>query len=94
MFILHEPAVADELIDSVDEFVEGYDGRGRLVRAYGKPGQVSLAVVAMETHGKELRSRVARYYSIFATRHPTRTPPHEADLAAFICAVAEDWVEE
>ncbi|MGW2329970.1 hypothetical protein ACWC5C_30025 [Streptomyces sp. NPDC001700] len=31
MVILHEPAVADELIDSVDEFVEGPGGRGRPV---------------------------------------------------------------
>ncbi|MFC9159468.1 hypothetical protein ACFTZ8_01290 [Streptomyces fungicidicus] len=94
LFVLHEPAVADELIDSVDEFVEGYDGRGRPVRAYGEPGQVRLAVVAMETQSEELRARVDRYYSIFAARHPTRTPPRQADLAAFIRAVADNWIEE
>ncbi|MGQ5226286.1 hypothetical protein [Streptomyces sp. yara] len=94
MFILHDPAVADELIDSADELAEGYDGRGRPVRAFGEPGQVSLAVVAMEARGEELRTRVARYYSIFAARHPTRIPPREANLVAFIRAVADDWVEE
>ncbi|MGW9596910.1 hypothetical protein ACWHLZ_42330 [Streptomyces chartreusis] len=94
MFILHEPAVADELIETVDEFVEGYDGFGRPVRAYGEPGQVNLAVVAMEAQGEELRARVARYYSIFAARHPTRIPPREADLVTFIRAVADDWIEE
>ncbi|MFF7641823.1 hypothetical protein [Streptomyces canus] len=94
MFILHEPAVANELIDSVDEFVEGYDGRGRPVCAYGKPGQVGLAVVAMEAQSEELRARVARYYSIFAARHPTRTPPRDTDLVAFIRSVADDWIEE
>ncbi|MET7381064.1 hypothetical protein ABZT08_19965 [Streptomyces sp. NPDC005526] len=94
MFVLHEPAVADELIDTVDEFVEGYDGRGHPVRAYGEPGRVILAVVAMEARGDELRARVARYYAIFAARHPTRVPPQEADLAAFIRAVADDWIEE
>ncbi|MFF7529629.1 hypothetical protein ACFZB2_11105 [Streptomyces bobili] len=94
MFVLHDPAVADELIDSVDEFVEGYDGRGRPVRAYGEPGQVGLAVTAMEAKGEELRARVTRYYSVFAARHPTRIPPQEADLVAFIRAVADDWIEE
>ncbi|MFI1367782.1 hypothetical protein [Streptomyces griseochromogenes] len=94
MFILHEPAVVDELIDSADEFVKGYDGRGRPVRAFGEPGRVSLAVVAPEAQGDELRARVARYYSIFAARHPTRIPPQEADLVTFIRAVADDWIEE
>lgn len=94
MFILHEPAVADELIDSADEFVQGYDGLGRPVRAYGEPGQIVLAVVATEPQDDELRVRVGRYYQIFAARHPTRIPPQEVDLVDFIRAVADDWMEE
>lgn len=94
MFILHDPALADELIESVDEFCEGYDGRGRPVLAHGEPGQVALAVASMEPRGRELRARVENYYFVFAARHPTRTPPQKADLVAFIRAVAEDWIEE
>ncbi|MER6269286.1 hypothetical protein [Streptomyces sp900105755] len=94
MFILHEPAVADELIDSTDQFFEGYDGLGRRVYAYGAPGHVSLAVAGTEPQSDELRTRVERYYFVFAARHPTRIPPQEANLAAFIRAVAEDWIEE
>jgi hypothetical protein len=94
MFILHEPAVADELLESVDEFFEGYDGLGRPVYAYGEPGYVSLAVSGAEPKSEELRARVERYYFVFAARHPTRIPPQEAHLAAFIRAVAEDWIEE
>ncbi|MFD4763143.1 hypothetical protein ACFWOJ_31125 [Streptomyces sp. NPDC058439] len=94
MFILHDPALADELIESEDEFCQGYDGRGRPVRAYGGPGQVTLALVTAEAQVDDLRARVERYYSVFAARHSTRIPPQEADLVAFIRAVAEDWVEE
>lgn len=94
MFVVHEPAVADELIESVDEFFEGYDGHGRPVRAYGDPGQVVLALATTEPQGDELRARVKHYYFVFAARHPTRIPPQEDGLAAFTRAVAEDWVEE
>ncbi|MFR9798622.1 hypothetical protein ACL02U_22405 [Streptomyces sp. MS06] len=94
MFILHEPALADDLIESVDEFFEGYDGLGRPVRAYGEPGRVALALAAAEPQDNELRARVERYYLVFAARHPTRIPPQEADLPTFIRAVAEDWIEE
>ncbi|MGW3420440.1 hypothetical protein [Streptomyces phaeochromogenes] len=94
MFVLHDPALASELIESEGEFLEGYDGRGRPVRARGEPGQVDLALVTTEAHGDELRARVERYYSVFAARHPTRIPPQQADLVAFIRAVADDWVEE
>ncbi|MDG9714443.1 hypothetical protein [Streptomyces sp. DH10] len=94
MFILHEPAVADELIESVDEFFEGYDGRGRPVRAYGEPGHVALALATTEPQEETVRSRVERYYFVFAARHLTRIPPQETDLVAFIRAVAEDWIEE
>ncbi|MGW8972680.1 hypothetical protein [Streptomyces platensis] len=94
MFILHEPALADELIESVDEFFEGYDGFGRPIRAYGEPGQIALALAATEPQGDELRMRVERYYFVFAARHPTRIPPQEAELGTFIRAVAEDWIEE
>ncbi|MER6292389.1 hypothetical protein [Streptomyces althioticus] len=94
MFILHEPALAADLIESVDECFEGYDGLGRPVRAYGDPGQVALALAKKEPQDDELRARVEHYYFVFAARHPTRIPPQEADLATFIRAVAEDWVEE
>jgi hypothetical protein len=94
LFVVHDPAVANELFDSANEFFEGYDGHGRPVRAYGEPGQVALALTSAEPQGDELRARVERYYFVFAARHPTRLPPPEADLVGFICAVAEDWVEE
>ncbi|MEU6652738.1 hypothetical protein ABZ904_25715 [Streptomyces sp. NPDC046900] len=94
MFILHEPALADELLESADEFLEGYDGLGRPVCAYGEPGHVALALASTEAQGDEVRARVERYYDVFAARHPTRVPPQEADLSNFIRAVAEDWVEE
>ncbi|MFJ1975730.1 hypothetical protein [Streptomyces albogriseolus] len=94
MFVVHDPAMANKLIESVDEFFEEYDGRGRPIRAYGEPGMVALALATEETHGDKLRSRVDRYYFVFAARHPTRIPPQEADLVAFIRAVAEDWVDE
>lgn len=94
MSILHDSSLADQLIESEDEFCEGYDGKGRPIRAQGGPGQVSLALVASEAHGDELRKRVERYYSVYAARHPTRVPPQRADLVAFIRAVAEEFVEE
>ncbi|MGW6138106.1 hypothetical protein [Streptomyces sp. NPDC055140] len=94
MFILHDPALANALIESEEEFLEGYDGQGRPVRACGEPGNVSLALIAAGPQGDKVRARVERYYAVFATRHPTRVPPREADLVAFILAVAEDWVEE
>ncbi|MGW0988477.1 hypothetical protein ACWD46_19980 [Streptomyces sp. NPDC002486] len=94
MFVLHDPALASDLIESEDEFLEGYDGQGRPVRACGELGRVDLALVTTEPRDDVLRARVERYYSVFAARHPTRIPPQEADLVAFIRAVAEDWVEE
>ncbi|MGA5085451.1 hypothetical protein [Streptomyces pseudogriseolus] len=94
MFILHEPALAGDLIESVDEFHEGYDGRGRPVRACGEPGKVYLALTTTAPRPDEVRERIQRYYAVFATRHPKRRPPQEADLAAFIRAVSEDWIEE
>ncbi|MEW2608899.1 hypothetical protein AB0937_01530 [Streptomyces sp. NPDC047880] len=94
MFVLHDPALASDLIESEEEFLEGYDGRGRPVRARGEPGHVGLTLVSTEPRPDKLRARVERYYSVFAARHPTRTPPPEADLVAFVRAVAEDWIEE
>ncbi|MFE7359116.1 hypothetical protein ACFU8Q_40095 [Streptomyces sp. NPDC057543] len=94
MFVIHEPALADELIGSVEEFFEGYDGRGRHICAYGQPGQVSLALASTEPQEQEVRARVERYYFVFAARHPTRVPRQETDLEISIRAVAEDWVEE
>ncbi|MFF3391281.1 hypothetical protein ACFYW1_10190 [Streptomyces sp. NPDC002669] len=94
MFILHDSSLADELIESADEFCEGYDGKGRPLRAHGASGQVALALVASEAHEDKLRTQVERYYSVYAARHPTRTPPQRDDLAAFIRAVADDFVEE
>ncbi|MFJ4981496.1 hypothetical protein ACIP6X_40330 [Streptomyces coeruleorubidus] len=94
MFVLPDPALAGDLIESEDELFEAYDGRGRSVRACGEPGQVTLALVSEEPHDQDVREHVERYYSVFAARHPTRIPPQQTDLAAFIRAVAEDWVEE
>ncbi|MGW4923695.1 hypothetical protein [Streptomyces parvulus] len=86
--------MANELIESVGEFVAGYDGRGRPVRGCGEPGKVTLALASEEERAAELRARVEHYYLVFAARHPTRVPPEEASLVAFIRAVAEDWVDE
>ncbi|MGW9242639.1 hypothetical protein ACWGRL_28520 [[Kitasatospora] papulosa] len=94
LFILHDPATAADWIESVDELVEGFDGLGRPVRACGGPGRVELELMAAAPQGEALRKRVERYYSVFATRHLTRTPPQESDLATFVRAVADDWVEE
>lgn len=94
MFVVHEPAVSDELIETVEEFFEGYDGLGRPIRAYGRPGHVSLSLASMEPREEEVRARVEHYYFVFAARHPTRIPPQDPDLGTFIRAVAEDWVEE
>ncbi|MFI1503843.1 hypothetical protein [Streptomyces sp. NPDC020597] len=94
MFILHEPALANDLIGSKDEFHEGYDGQGRPVRACGEPGKVHLALIATEPQEDRLRGLVWRYYTVFAARHPTRIPPQEDDLTAFIQAVSADWIEE
>lgn len=94
MFTIPDPALADELIDSVDDFFEGFDGLGRPVRAIGEDGRVVLALTSGEPQEDALRLRVERYYFVFAARHPTRTPPRESDLRVFIRAVAEDWVEE
>lgn len=71
MFILHDPALANDLIESEDEFHEGYDGQGRPVQACGEPGKVHLALITTEPHGAKLRALVERYYAVFATRHPT-----------------------
>ncbi|MEV5430598.1 hypothetical protein [Streptomyces sp. NPDC052701] len=94
MFVLHEPALANDLIDSKNEFHEGYDGQGRPVTACGEPGEVYLTLVTTEPQEDELRGLVNRYYAVFASRHPTRIPPQEDDLATFIRAVSEDWIEE
>ncbi|MFJ9583367.1 hypothetical protein [Streptomyces acidicola] len=94
MFILHEPALANDLIESVDEFHEGYDGQGRPVRACGEPGKVHLALISPDPQDGKLRGLVERYYTVFAARHPTRIPPQVDDLTAFIRAVSEDWIEE
>ncbi|MGW4044877.1 hypothetical protein [Streptomyces sp. NPDC004721] len=72
VFVVHEPAVANELFESVDEFFESYDGRGRPVRVYGEPGRVALALATTEPQGAELRARVEHYYFVFAARHPTQ----------------------
>jgi hypothetical protein len=53
-----------------------------------------VALTSAEPRGDELCARVEHYYFVFAVRHPTRLPPQETDLAAFIHAVAEYWVEE
>ncbi|MFJ3756595.1 hypothetical protein [Streptomyces sp. NPDC090080] len=94
MFIVYDPALADELLESVNEFFEGYDGRGRPLRAYGEPGRVGLALAGAEAKDRDLRQRVQRYYAVFAARHPTGIPPQEADIVRFVRAVADDWIEE
>ncbi|MFB7845437.1 hypothetical protein ACFC34_00175 [Streptomyces sp. NPDC056053] len=94
LFILSDPALVSDLIDTADEFFEGYDGHGHPLRAHGAPGSVELALITKEVHEERVRKRVERYYSVFAARHPTRVPPQKADLSAFIEAVAADLIEE
>ncbi|WP_322870862.1 hypothetical protein [Streptomyces goshikiensis] len=94
MFVLPDPVVADELIETVEEFFEGFDGGGRPLRAIGPSGQIELVLASEEPRASELRARVAHYYFVYAARHPTRIPPQEDDLTAFIQAVADDEVDE
>ncbi|MET9136113.1 hypothetical protein [Streptomyces parvulus] len=94
MFVLHEPALANDLIESESEFLEGYDGKGRPVQACGEPGEVHLELITAQPRPDRLRALVERYYAVFATRHPTRIPPQREDLVAFIQAVSKDWIEE
>jgi hypothetical protein len=92
MFVIHDPAVVEELIESADELFEAYDGRGRPVEACGEPGSVRLLLSSMQSQEEAVRARVTRYYRVFATR--AGKPPDEKDLEAFIQAVADDEIEE
>lgn len=94
MYIIDDAGMADKEIESTDEYIDGFDGRGRRVHAVGQPGDVRLVCSSEDVDEEEVRNRVERYYAVFATRHPTRMPPEEAELAAFIEAVAEDEIDE
>lgn len=92
MFIVYEPAVADELLETVDELYEGFDGRARPVKAVGEPGAVYLIVASGPPQEATLRARITCYYARFVTRSPP--PPPETDFPAFVNAVADDEIVE
>ncbi|WP_063767411.1 hypothetical protein [Streptomyces sp. NRRL S-1868] len=94
MYVIHDLAVADELIEAADGVHEAFDGLGRPLRATGPDGQVTFVLASAEPAEETLRARVGYYYRAFASRHPTRIPPQESDLAAFVFAVANDEVIE
>ncbi|MFR9756554.1 hypothetical protein [Streptomyces sp. TR06-5] len=92
MFVLPEPAVADELLDTAEEVYEGFDGRARTLVAAGEPGAVYLVVASDQPQEALLRARICYYYARFVTRSPP--PPPEADLTAYVNAVADDEIIE
>ncbi|WP_399942846.1 hypothetical protein ACGH52_26310 [Streptomyces sp. BBFR25] len=94
MDVIHDLAVTDELIDTPDEVHKAFDGLGRPLQAVGPAGKVSFRLTSDQPEEAKLRARVARYYSVYASRHPTGVPPQETDLAAFVRAVANDEVVE
>jgi hypothetical protein len=94
MDVIHDLAVANELLDTADEVYEAFDGLGRPLQATGPAGEVTFRLASGEPEEVMIRARVQYYYSTYATRHPTRVPPQEADLAAFVFAVANDEVIE
>ncbi|MYR97879.1 MULTISPECIES: hypothetical protein [unclassified Streptomyces] len=94
MFIIHDISVTDELIEDVTDFYEGFDGLARPVRPVGVPGKVEFVLVSEQSDESVVRGRVRRYYTRYASRHRTRTPPNVADVRSFVFAVANDEVVE
>ena len=94
MDVIHDLAVTNELLDTTDEVHEAFDGPGRPLQATGPAGKVKFRLAADQPEETKLRARVRYYYLTYASRHPTGIPPHEAGLAAFVFAVANDEVIE
>lgn len=94
MDVIHDLALTNELLDSADEVYEAFDGLGRPLQASSSGGTVAFHLTSREPAEAKVRARVRHYYSTYASRHPTRVPPDEADLTAFILAVANDEVIE
>lgn len=93
MYVVHDLAVTNELIEDTEPFYAAFDGLGRPVRPIGPPGRVSFVLVSDQADEVALRSLVARYYAVWAARHPY-DPPQVEDIAGFIDAVANDEVME
>ncbi|MET9361923.1 hypothetical protein ABZX93_13505 [Streptomyces sp. NPDC006632] len=94
MSVIHDVALAAEFIENETDFYEGFDGLARPVRPTGLSGEVELVLVSQQPEEAAVRCRVDRYYALYASRHPTRTPPSAADAASFVFAVANDEVSE
>lgn len=94
MYVIHDLALTDQLLETPEEVHKAFDGLGRPLEGVGPAGDVTLRLTSEDPEGPKVRARVARYYSVHASRHSTRIPPQEEDLAAFILAVANDEVIE
>jgi hypothetical protein len=92
MDIVYDPALADEILDSCDEFHEGFDALARPVGVGGEPGSAYFVVTSKESLEAEFRRRVAHYYVRFAARTPG--PPRADSLGAFVDALAADEINE
>ncbi|MEU4999712.1 hypothetical protein [Streptomyces sp. NPDC021622] len=94
MDVIHDLSVTSELLDTASEVHEAFDGLGRPMQATGPTGKVTFRLASCGPEEAKIRARVQYYYSTYASRHPTRVPPQEADLSAFVLAVANDEVLE
>ncbi|MFF2187877.1 hypothetical protein [Streptomyces sp. NPDC058155] len=94
MHVIHDVAVVAEMIEDATDFYEGFDGLARPVRPNGSPGSVKFVLVSEQPKEATVRHRVQRYYTRYASRHPTRIPPSASDMASFMLAVANDEVIE
>ncbi len=94
MHVIHDLALTGELIESADDFHEGFDALARPVKPVGPPGEVVLVLDSEQPDESTLRTRVARYYRVWAARHSTRIPPQNEDIETFVFAVANDEVIE
>jgi hypothetical protein len=94
MDVIHDLAVTNELLDTTGEVYEAFDGLGRPLQATGPEDNVTFRLVSGQPEEAKIRARAHYYYSTYASRHPTRIPPSETDLAAFVLAVANDEVVE
>lgn len=94
MHVIHDLALTNELIESVDDFHEGFDALARPVKPVGPPGEVVLVLDSEQPAESTLRARVARYYRVWVARRSTLISQQYEDIEAFVFAVANDEVIE
>ncbi len=93
MHVIHDLAVASELVEDAEGVHEAFDGLARPLQAIGPQGHVSFVLFSPEPAGDEVRERVARYYLKWAARHPF-VQAEITDIQEFIASVANDEVTE